>query len=294
MNKREEQKVVENLERKEEVLPRIKGIYINRYVVEPSLKKNIIVTAGPTNERIDSVMKITNMSTGKLGAIVADELLQEESLGTLFYLSPKLAVKPKTESKKLKLVQIESTIDLLNAIKKIITENKIYGMVHSSAVGDYYGEYTITGEQLAEEIAEKLFNQILPKEELKRKVLSIIEQPESLTDNSHKISSYEKNLMVKLGLTPKVIGHIKELDPNILLIGFKLLDGVEKEELLEVATKLREKNDADYIVANNLAEIHNGMHKATILNKDGIYTECETKQEIAKSLRKILFPPQNN
>lgn len=294
MNKREEQKVVENLERKEEVLPRIKGIYINRYVVEPSLKKNIIVTAGPTNERIDSVMKITNMSTGKLGAIVADELLQEESLGTLFYLSPKLAVKPKTESKKLKLVQIESTIDLLNAIKKIITENKIYGMVHSSAVGDYYGEYTITGEQLAEEIAEKLFNQILPKEELKRKVLSIIEHPESLTDNSHKISSYEKNLMVKLGLTPKVIGHIKELDPNILLIGFKLLDGVEKEELLEVATKLREKNDADYIVANNLAEIHNGMHKATILNKDGIYTECETKQEIAKSLRKILFPPQNN
>ncbi len=291
MNKREEQKVIE---RKEEVLPRIKGIYINRYVVEPSLKKNIIVTAGPTNERIDSVMKITNMSTGKLGAIVADELLQEESLGTLFYLSPKLAVKPKTESKKLKLVQIESTIDLLNAIKKIITENKIYGMVHSSAVGDYYGEYTITGEQLAEEIAVKLFNQILPKEELKRKVLSIIEHPESLTDNSHKISSYEKNLMVKLGLTPKVIGHIKELDPNVLLIGFKLLDGVEKEELLEVATKLREKNDADYIVANNLAEIHNGMHKATILNKDGIYTECETKQEIAKSLRKILFPPQNN
>ena len=294
MNKREEQKVIENLERKEEVLPRIKGIYINRYVVEPSLKKNIIVTAGPTNERIDSVMKITNMSTGKLGAIVADELLQEESLGTLFYLSPKLAVKPKTESKKLKLVQIESTIDLLNAIKKIITENKIYGMVHSSAVGDYYGEYTITGEQLAEEIAEKLFNQILPKEELKRKVLSIIEHPESLTDNSHKISSYEKNLMVKLGLTPKVIGHIKELDPNVLLIGFKLLDGAEKEELLEVATKLRQKNDADYIVANNLAEIHNGMHKATILNKDGIYTECETKQEIAKSLRKILFPPQNN
>ena len=291
MNKREEQKVIE---RKEEVLPRIKGIYINRYVVEPSLKKNIIVTAGPTNERIDSVMKITNMSTGKLGAIVADELLQEESLGTLFYLSPKLAVKPKTESKKLKLVQIESTIDLLNAIKKIITENKIYGMAHSSAVGDYYGEYTITGEQLAEEIAEKLFNQILPKEELERKVLSIIEHPESLTDNSHKISSYEKNLMVKLGLTPKVIGHIKELDPNILLIGFKLLDGVEKEELLEVATKLRQKNDADYIVANNLAEIHNGMHKATILNKDGIYTECETKQEIAKSLRKILFPPQNN
>ena len=61
-------------------------------------QKNIIITAGPTNERIDAVMKITNMSTGKLGAIVADELLQEESLGRLFYLSPKLALKPKIES----------------------------------------------------------------------------------------------------------------------------------------------------------------------------------------------------
>ena len=45
------------------------------------MRKNIIVTSGPTNERIDAVMKITNMSTGALGAIVADELLKEEELG---------------------------------------------------------------------------------------------------------------------------------------------------------------------------------------------------------------------
>ena len=253
-------------------------------------KKNIIITAGPTNERIDSVMKITNMSTGKLGATVAEELLQEEELGTLFYLSPKLAYKPKTQSDKLQLVSIESTLDLLKALRKIIAETKIYGMVHASAVGDYYGEYTFTGENLATSIAHKLSYQQLSEEEIKAIVLSMIEHPEIKTDNAHKISSYEKNLMVKLGLTPKVIGHIKELDPNIILIGFKLLDGVSQEELLQVASNLRDKNDADYIVANNLAEIHNGMHKATILDQNGIYDQCETKQEIAKSLRKILFP----
>ena len=42
------------------------------------MKKNIIITSGPTNERLDAVMKITNMSTGALGAIVAEEFLQEE------------------------------------------------------------------------------------------------------------------------------------------------------------------------------------------------------------------------
>ena len=38
--------------------------------------KNIIIDAGPTNERIDAVMKITNMSTGALGAIIADTILE--------------------------------------------------------------------------------------------------------------------------------------------------------------------------------------------------------------------------
>ena len=92
--------------------------------IENITKRNIIVTSGPTNERIDAVMKITNMSTGALGVKIADELLKEDDLGKLYYLSPKLAYKPKTKSEKLELVQIESALDLLNALKDIITNNK--------------------------------------------------------------------------------------------------------------------------------------------------------------------------
>ena len=36
------------------------------------MKKNIIITSGPTNEQIDAVMKITNMSTGALGSVIAE------------------------------------------------------------------------------------------------------------------------------------------------------------------------------------------------------------------------------
>ncbi len=253
------------------------------------MKKNIIITAGPTNERIDSVMKITNMSTGALGAIIADELLQEENLGTLYYISPKLAYKPKTQSDKLKLIKIESTLDLLRELKQLLTTENIYGVIHSSAVGDYFGEYTITGEMLAKEITNKIRQNDFNPQDLEKIILSIIENPTTLTDNSHKISSYEKNLMVKLGLTPKVISHIKEYNPNVKLIGFKLLDGVSKEELIAVATKLLHKNNADYIVANDLSQIGNGLHPATIIDQNGIYQEVETKQEIAKTLKKILF-----
>ena len=251
--------------------------------------KNIIVTSGPTNERIDAVMKITNMSTGALGAMVADELLKEEGLVKLYYISPKLAYKPKTKSEKLELVQIESALDLLKALKDIIINNDIYGVVHSAAVGDYYGEYAITGEQLASLIARNIYNKELSIEELENTILEVIKNPDVITDNNHKISSYQDNLMIKLGLTPKVISSIKKFNPNIKLIGFKLLDGVFKEELLRVASNLREKNNADYIVANDLSKVGNGKHYATIINKEGIYRECETKDEIAKSLRKILF-----
>ena len=127
-------------------------------------KKNIIVTSGPTNERIDAVMKITNMSTGALGAKVADELLREKELGKLYYISPKLAYKPKTKSEKLELVQIESALDLLKTLKNIITNHEIYGVVHSAAVGDYYGEYAITGEIITSLIAKEIYNKKLRKE----------------------------------------------------------------------------------------------------------------------------------
>ena len=252
-------------------------------------KKNIIVTSGPTNERIDAVMKITNMSTGALGALIADELLKEKEIGKLYYISPKLAYKPETLNEKIELVQIESALDLLKTLKNIITNNDIYGVVHSAAVGDYYGEYAITGEQLASLIAKEIYNKELDKDMLEKTILEVIKKPSIVTDNNHKISSYQDNLMVKLGLTPKVISSIKKFNPNIKLIGFKLLDDVSKEELIEVADNLREKNNADYIVANDLSKVGNGKHYATIINENGIYKECETKSDIAKTLRKILF-----
>lgn len=98
------------------------------------MKKNIIITSGPTNERLDAVMKITNMSTGALGAIIADEILEEKSdeIDTLYYISPKLAYKPKTTSEKVELITIESADDLLKVLKEILISKKIDAIVHSA------------------------------------------------------------------------------------------------------------------------------------------------------------------
>lgn len=254
------------------------------------MKKNIIVTAGPTNEVIDAVMKITNMSTGALGSIVADTLVKNygDEIGKIYYICPKLCYKPKVDSEKFVFVQIDSTDDLLNALENIFKNDDIYAIVHSSAVGDYKGEFVIRAEDIAQEIYQFVKN--TKKENITpESLLNILKNPTCLCNSQSKISSYEENLLVKLTLTTKVISKIKEFAPNVKLVGFKLLEGVSEEELYEVAHKLLIKNDANFIVANLLNRIGKGKHFAMIIDKEKVVKRCETKQEIANAICDLIF-----
>ena len=160
------------------------------------MKKKIIITAGPTNERIDSVMKITNMSTGSMGCNVAETFLEdkENEIEKIFFISTQMTYKPKIESSKIEYVTVESTQDLIQALEKIFKENKIDIMIHSAAVGDYTGKYSIRAEDLVDEILEVIKNN--DKEEItKEKLMNIFEKPKAVADNSGKMSSNEPHLM---------------------------------------------------------------------------------------------------
>lgn len=254
------------------------------------MKKNIIVDAGPTNERIDAVMKITNMSTGALGSIIADTILEEfdDEVENLFYISTKLSYKPKIQSPKIKFLQIESTDDLIQTLDTLFAEYSIDAIVHSAAVGDYKGRYVIRAEDLVQEILDSNF-ETLSLETKRQKLLDIFKNPTSICNDGTKISSYEENLMVMLDLTPKVISRIKAVSPSTQLIGFKLLEGVSEEELFNVANRLLKKNNADYIIANLLDRIGGGKHFAMVIDKDGIVTKCNTKKEIATTIANLIF-----
>lgn len=265
----------------------------------------IIVTAGPTNERIDSVMKITNMSTGRTGSSIVEAMLREHVkpehrgwLSKVYYLSPRLACKPKdfTDGGLVEYIEIESAEDLLKELKRLLTTEHIDAVVHSAAVGDYKAKYSVRGEDLAEEITKRILNAAYGKRDqmssmeyvIRDIIMDVLDNPKCAADDSGKMSSYEPHLMTMMTLTPKVIGCIKETSPDTMLIGFKLLDGVTNEELFQVADKLREKNKADYIVANDLSRNHNGMHWAMIIGKDGIYKECWNNSEIAQTLVNLI------
>ena len=235
--------------------------------------KKIIITAGGTSERIDNVRKITNSSSGKLGMTIANHLLEENNDLMIYYVCSKNSLRP--TDKRVQVVEIDGTMDLKNSIESLLINEHIDYFIHSMAVSDYMTDYVTTIERMKESIKEH--------DDIDEafKNIEVI--------GGSKISSYEDNLVIVLKPTPKIISIIKNLSPSTYLVGFKLLDGVSKEELIEVAKRLRIKNNCDLVVANDLSNIRNGDHIGYIIDKTNKIEEAHGKDDIAKKLVRKMF-----
>lgn len=251
--------------------------------------KKILITAGPTNEYIDEVMKITNMSTGRLGIELTKNFLESGYEVTLIgtrsvFRSGLFERYNLANHKNLRSIPIETTQDMFTALEQE-SKNKYNLVIHSSAVGDYKPEFSFRMEDLATELVEAIASGKTSEEE----ILNILTNPSCKVNDDTKISSYEPHLTVKLTLTPKLISHLREWYPDATLIGFKLLENVTKEHLLEVARKLCVKNDMDYIIANDLADLRQGQHLSFLVNKDGFQnTEFHSPEDIYQKTKSFI------
>jgi len=239
--------------------------------------KKIIITAGGTSEKIDNVRKITNSSSGKLGMTIANNIIKEREnyIDKIYYICSKNSFKPKHE--KIEIIEIFDTNDLQEKITYLLKKEKIDYFIHSMAVSDYTVDYVTTSRRLSEHIEKN-------KENIE---YAIINNKEVI--NANKISSYEDNLIIKLKKTPKIISLIKDLSKDTYLVGFKLLDGVTEQELINTALKLKEKNNCDLVVANDLKNIRDGDHKAFIIKNENDYIIASNKEDIANKLSEVIL-----
>ena len=219
---------------------------------------NILITSGGTSEKIDQVRSITNHSTGQLGKMIAEHCLAEGASVTL--LTTAKAVKPDPHQN-LTIKIIEDTEQLLIAMEGLVPAHNV--LIHSMAVSDYKPVYMARFEEV---LASSDLTEFLEKSNSESKISS---------DDDYQVLFLKKN--------PKIISKVKEWNPNIRLIGFKLLVGVSKEELLATARASLEKNQAELIVANDLTEISSGQHHAYLLEAESV-TEAFSKEEIAEQL----------
>lgn len=227
--------------------------------------KKYVITSGEISEKIDNVRKITNSSSGKLGMTIANHLLESKSDITIYYVCSKNALRP--SNKRVKIIEVVGTLDLKDKVESLLRNEKIDYFIHTMAVADYMVDYVTTLDKM-----KKSF--------LNNSDMEVIKDT--------KISSYENNLVLVLKPTPKIISLIKKESPLTYLVGFKLLDGVSKKELIEVATRLRDKNKCDLVVANDLEDIRNKEHKAYIIDKEDKVVEASDKEDIAKKLVRMM------
>ncbi|MTB48759.1 phosphopantothenate--cysteine ligase [Streptococcus uberis] len=221
---------------------------------------NILITSGGTTEQIDSVRGITNHSTGKLGKEMAEHFLKAGHQVSL--VTTKAAVKPNA-SEQLSIYHITNVASLIQTLKPLVENHDV--LIHCMAVSDYTPVYMTDLEEVKE--------------------TTDIETLLKKSNQETKISSSSDVQVLFLKKTPKVISMVKEWNPNIQLIGFKLLVDVTEDQLISVAKDSLTKNKADYIVANDLATISADSHKALLVSKDEVLS-LATKSEIAETLLK--------
>jgi phosphopantothenate-cysteine ligase len=206
----------------------------------------VLITAGGTSEKIDEVRVMSNISTGRLGSLIADEFIRKDVSVT--YVCGKTAILP-SEPGKTNIIKIDSVNELIETITELFSHTKYDAVIHAMAVSDYRPVQT----------------------------------------DEKKISSDMDKLVIVMEKTPKVISMLKELQPEIVLVGFKLLVGVKEEELLRVSKKLLSKNDCDYVLANDLEKINGDKHEAILIEADGSCTRAYSKHEIATTIaEKVL------
>ena len=218
----------------------------------------ILVTSGGTSEAIDRVRSITNHSTGRLGKVITETLLKAGHQVCL--ITTRQAIKPELHPN-LTMIEIKNTSDLLQEMKRIVPDYQV--LIHSMAVSDYSPVYMTGLDQVQ---ASQDLNEFLHKKNMESK-----------------ISSKDEVQVLFLKKNPKIISLVKEWNPSIHLIGFKLLVDVTKEHLIQIARESLEKNQADLIIANDLTQINADQHVAHLVEKDSFKT-ATSKQEIADLL----------
>jgi len=92
--------------------------------------KNILVTAGPTIEKIDDVRFISNFSSGKMGYALAQAAEQEAA--NVFLVSGPVTI---PNPNNVKIFKVESALEMYNKVHEL--KDKMDVFIMSAAVADY-------------------------------------------------------------------------------------------------------------------------------------------------------------
>jgi phosphopantothenoylcysteine decarboxylase/phosphopantothenate--cysteine ligase len=147
-----------------------------------------------------------------------------------------------------KRVRVESVDEMRNELIKLLPENDIF--VSSAAVSDF------TVEKISLEGKDKI--------------------------------SSEEGFNLHLTPVPKISNIVKEINPEIFLVGFKAEYKVSDDELISSARKRMKTSEADLIVANDVSLVDAGFgsdkNQVFIVGDKTFAVPLKSKEEIARNI----------
>ena len=194
-------------------------------------------------------------------------------------------------------------IDEVRILTNIFTGNTGLGLARSFARKKHQVTLLINphcGQKIPAAVKVREFRyfkelQSLLEEELKSRHYDLIIHCAAVSDYhlkkpaKGKLPSQEKELVLKLQPTPKLIKKIRSLARNSFLVQFKL--EAEGERLLNRALSSMIRNRADLAVANAYSDLKQG-YLAYIIDRSGHIKEIHSKTELFKNILRSSTQPR--
>lgn len=225
---------------------------------------NVLITGGGCREAIDNVRCVTNTSTGKTSATVADYFISQGAEVTI--LTAASAIKPqKISEKNCNLRTYISGADLGQLLEEELSRQTYHIVIHGAAVSDFIPETVIMDG------------------------IEVDAGPEG------KIPS-GSSMVIRFKAAPKLADKIKGWAKNSghkepVVVCFKLTSGAEQEKVLAACKAILERGAADYVVANDILKISKYSHPFvvnTLQNNEIVATyRGDTEEQMASILYKI-------
>jgi phosphopantothenate-cysteine ligase len=217
---------------------------------------NVLVTGGGTIAPIDDVRRIVNVSTGRFSAMLSEAFLRRSCRVTHIFAPG--AQRPfhrragfvlDANDPQSELQRLARLHDEWRALKRLYKEIAL----ETGTVLDY-------ARTLGATLRSNRFDMIL----LAMAVSDYEPEP-----RLGKLESSAETLDITCRRTPKVILAVRGLAPDAFLVGFKLLSGSTREDLITAAQDSCRVNRSDATVANDLTSLREGRHEVLLVPSRG-------------------------
>jgi phosphopantothenoylcysteine decarboxylase/phosphopantothenate--cysteine ligase len=205
---------------------------------------HVVVSAGPTAERIDPVRTLTNRSSGETGRAVARACYVRGADVTLVHGGSTHWAEGTGEDGDpgvpyAALHSVESAAEMREAVLDAVADADAY--VSAAAIGDY-----------------------------------------TVDERDSKIRSGQDELTLTLRPTPKLVDAVRESRPDLTVVGFKTETGTDDEGLLAAARTLRDRVGMAFVVANDASVMGEADTRALLVDENDHSVVAGTKTTLGR------------